>query len=90
MEKEFNFIRDGKDFNNIVDKKLILIDDDHNTFDHVVDCLVSLCDHDLIQAEQCAFLTHYKGSCEVVVGKSVDLEMIKNDLLIYGLDVKII
>ena len=31
-------------------KRLILLNDDYNTFDHVIDCLVSLCDHETVQA----------------------------------------
>ena len=72
------------------DKTLVLINDDYNTFEHVIDCLISLCDHTAIQAEQCALLTHYKGSCEVLIGSSSDLELIKNDLILYGLDVEIL
>ena len=72
------------------DKILVLINDDYNTFEHVIDCLMSLCDHTAIQAEQCALLTHYKGSCEVLTGISSDLELIKEDLILYGLDVKIL
>ena len=72
------------------DKTLVLINDDYNTFEHVIDCLISLCDHTAIQAEQCALLTHYKGSCEVLIGSFSDLELIKNDLILYGLDVEIL
>ena len=90
MEQEFDYIKDGKDYNKVSESKLILIDDDYNTFDHVIDCLVSLCDHNKIQAEQCALLTHHKGFCEISNGKSIDLELIKKDLLIYGLNVKVI
>ena len=35
MEQEFDYIKDGKDYNKISESKLILIDDDYNTFDHV-------------------------------------------------------
>tara|TARA_B100000902_G_C27317463_1_gene922254 strand:+ start:4838 stop:5110 length:273 start_codon:yes stop_codon:yes gene_type:complete len=90
MKQDINFTRNGKNSRKTINKSLILMDDNHNTFDHVIDCLVSLCDHNPIQAEQCALLTHYTGSCEVLVGKPVDLELIKSDLLLYGLDVKII
>jgi len=75
---------------NLADKVLLLVNDDYNTFDHVIECLISLCDHKPIQAEQCAFLAHYKGSCEVLVGDIGYLELVKNDLLLYGLNVKII
>ena len=71
-------------------KSLFLINDDYNSFDHVVDCLTAICDHDEIQAEQCALLTHYKGSCEIVIGDATDLEPIKEDLALYGLNVEIL
>ena len=71
-------------------KSLFLINDDYNSFDHVVDCLTAICDHDELQAEQCALLTHYKGSCEIVIGDIADLEPIKEDLALYGLNVEIL
>ena len=36
--------------------EIILYNDDVNTFDHVIECLVKICDHSYIQAEQCAFI----------------------------------
>ena len=71
-------------------KSLFLINDDYNSFDHVVDCLTSICDHDPIQAEQCALLTHYKGSCEIMLAEKIDLEPVKEDLALYGLNVEIL
>ncbi len=71
-------------------KSLFLINDDYNSFDHVVDCLTAICDHDPIQAEQCALLTHYKGSCEIMLAEKIDLEPVKKDLALYGLNVEII
>ena len=71
-------------------KSLFLINDDFNSFDYVVDCLTAICDHEIIQAEQCALLTHYKGSCEIVMGKIIDLEPLREDLELYGLNVEIL
>ncbi|MFQ3333022.1 MAG: ATP-dependent Clp protease adaptor protein ClpS [Flavobacteriales bacterium] len=71
-------------------KSLFLIDDDYNSFDYVVDCLTAICDHDTIQAEQCALLTHYKGSCEIALGDTTDLEPLREDLALYGLNVEIL
>ena len=71
-------------------KSLILINDDFNSFDYVVDCLTAICDHETIQAEQCALLTHYKGSCEIVIGDSSNLEPLREDLALYGLNVEIL
>ena len=48
---------------------LILWNDDVNSFDDVIDALVEICEHDFIQAEQCATITHYKGKCEVKSGE---------------------
>ncbi|MBQ0152028.1 MAG: ATP-dependent Clp protease adaptor ClpS [Chryseobacterium sp.] len=48
--------------------KLILHNDDIHTFDYVIDALISVCKHDLEQAEQCTMLVHYKGKCTVKTG----------------------
>ena len=74
----------------IKDKSLFLINDDFNSFDYVVDCLTAICDHEIIQAEQCALLTHYKGSCEIAMGEISDLEPLREDLALYGLNVEIL
>jgi len=47
---------------------LILYNDDVNTFGHVIKSLVEICGHDPVQAEQCAMIVHFKGSCEVKKG----------------------
>jgi ATP-dependent Clp protease adaptor protein ClpS len=74
----------------IKNKSLFLINDDFNSFDYVVDCLTAICDHETIQAEQCALLTHYKGSCEIAIGENADLELLREDLALYGLNVEIL
>jgi len=53
---------------------LILYNDDFNTFDHVIACLISICKHTQQQAEQCTYLVHYKGKCSVKVGSIEKLE----------------
>ena len=52
---------------------IVLFNDDVNTFDHVIDTLVDVCQHDPLQAEQCAFIVHYKGKCEVKSGSMKEL-----------------
>ncbi len=52
---------------------LVLHNDNENTFDYVIDVLCEVCEHDAIQAEQCALITHYKGSCHVKTGMVEDL-----------------
>ncbi len=44
---------------------LVLWNDDTNAFDDVIDALVDICEHDDLQAEQCATIAHYKGKCGV-------------------------
>ena len=54
--------------------EIVLHNDDVNTFDHVIDSLVDVCDHSFEQAEQCATLVHYKGKCTVKSGEYKYLE----------------
>lgn len=55
--------------------KVILHNDEVNTFDWVIECLIDICKHDELQAEQCALLVHYKGKAVVKVG---GIEEMKN------------
>mgnify|MGYP001196047058 FL=1 len=68
---------------------LVLYNDDVNTFDHVINCLVRICEHDLIQAEQCAWLVHSKGKCQVKSGKLSDLRKRLQALTQNGLSAQI-
>tara|TARA_B100000927_G_C16461248_1_gene467924 strand:+ start:1445 stop:1720 length:276 start_codon:yes stop_codon:yes gene_type:complete len=54
--------------------EIILYNDDINTFDHVIDILIRVCDHSATQAEQCALIVHYKGKCSVKSGTLFDLK----------------
>ncbi len=55
-------------------KSLILFNDDHNTFDFVIETLIDVCEHDPLQAEQCALIVHYKGKCQVKSGTHNELK----------------
>lgn len=70
--------------------EIILHNDDVNTFDHVIDSLVDVCDHTLEQAEQCSVLVHYKGKCVVKTGEYKDLEAKCSKLLQLGLSAEIV
>ena len=50
---------------------------------------MSICEHNDLQAEQCALITHYNGACEIANGKKDDLIDLQEDLLLYGLHVEI-
>lgn len=60
--------------------KLILHNDDYNTFDHVINCLIKICGHQTEQANQCAHLVHFKGECDVKYGSREKLEVMKEKL----------
>lgn len=47
---------------------LTLHNDDYNTFDHVITCLVIYCGHTPMQAEQCALIVHNNGKCDIKNG----------------------
>lgn len=65
--------------------QLILYNDDFNTFEHVINCLVKYCKHDIYQAEQCAWIVHTKGKCRVKSGEYTDLEPLCTALCDQGL-----
>ena len=54
--------------------EIILYNDEHNTFDHVINTLMAVCEHTPEQAEQCSILVHYKGKCTVKTGSYKELE----------------
>ena len=70
--------------------ELILFNDDVNTFDHVIETLVSVCDHTYEQAEQCAYIVHFSGKCTVKKGKYSYLEPLCLKLLQADLSAEII
>jgi ATP-dependent Clp protease adaptor protein ClpS len=52
---------------------LIVYNDDVNTFDHVTQCLMDICEHEQLQAEQCTWIIHYNGKCQVKKGEYEEL-----------------
>lgn len=70
-------------------RALFLHNDDFNTFDHVIKCLVEICDHTHIQAEQCAFIVHYNGKCDVMHGEENKLDTCCKLLRVKGLSATI-
>ncbi len=73
-----------------VNNEIVLYNDDVNTFDHVIDTLIRVCDHSSEQAEQCAILVHYKGKCTVKTGSFDELKPQCTQLLEAGLSAEII
>jgi len=57
---------------------LWLHNDDYNSFDWVIECLIKVCGHEPEQASQCAHLVHFTGKCDVKRGdKETITEMYK-------------
>jgi len=74
---------------NTLEHELILFNDDVNTFDWVIISLMEVCAHTLEQAEQSAWLTHYKGKCGVKSGSYEELKPMCTTLLDRGLSVSL-
>lgn len=70
-------------------RELVLHNDDFNTFEHVIISLIEICEHDALQAEQCALITHYKGRCGVKNGEYEVLKPMKDALIERKLSVTI-
>lgn len=92
-EKEYH--NNQPDFEELLDtdnedgKFLILHNDDVHTFEYVIENLVKICELDEIQAEQCTYLIHYKGKCDVKKGTLSYLKPFKQALIDKGLEVTI-
>lgn len=70
--------------------EIILYNDEVNTFDHVIDTLIRVCDHTAEQAEQCSLIVHYNGKCTVKTGEFTELKPQCTQLLEAGLSAEII
>jgi ATP-dependent Clp protease adaptor protein ClpS len=53
---------------------LIVWNDDVNTFEWVIETLMEICKHSYEQAEQCAYIIHFKGKYAVKHGTYDDLK----------------
>ena len=73
----------------VVTHSIILYNDDFNTFDHVISCLIQICSHEIVQAEQCAWIFHTNGKCIVKIGEYQELEPLCTSLLDKGLSATI-
>jgi ATP-dependent Clp protease adaptor protein ClpS len=70
-------------------KKLVIYNDDVNTFDWVIDTLMEVCRHTNEQAEQCTLIIHYKGKCSVKEGEFDELATMRNEICRRGISAEI-
>lgn len=64
---------------------LIVYNDDHNTFDWVIQCFIEVCSHTFEQSEQLSLMIHYKGKATIKTGALEELQPMKDALIDRGL-----
>ncbi len=65
--------------------QLIVYNDDHNTFDWVIQCFMEVLDHTNAQAEQLSLIIHFKGKATVKTAPKNILKPKKDALVDRGL-----
>ncbi len=73
----------------LLGNNLVVFNDDHNSFEWVIECFQKYLKHTHEQAEQCAFIIHSKGKCSVKNGTKEELIPIKEALTDAGLTAEI-
>lgn len=69
---------------------VVVFNDETNTFDHVIDTLIDVCEHSQEQAEQCTLIIHFKGKCSVKNGDFEELAPIRNAICQRGISAEIL
>jgi len=65
--------------------ELVVYNDDHNTFDWVIQCFVEVIGHTFEQSEQLSLLVHYKGKAAVKTAPMNILKPLRHELINRGL-----
>lgn len=73
----------------VLERSIIVFNDDVNTFDHVIDTFIEVLNHTPEQAEQCAWIIHTKGKCKVKTGHYNELEPQCSAILEVGISAEI-
>lgn len=69
--------------------RLILWNDDVNSFDHVIYCLMKYLDYSENQSEKIAWTVHNEGKCAVLEGSFTEMEVYRKILQQEGLTVTV-
>lgn len=69
--------------------RLILWNDDTNTFEHVIYCLIKYLDYSDKQAEKIAWTVHNEGKCAILEGSFTEMEVYRKILQQEGLTVSV-
>ena len=70
--------------------KLVLHNDDKNSYVYVVACLIRYCEHTPIQADQCALIAHNNKKVNIKTGDFMELFDMQNNLQKHNLNVELI
>ncbi|NJO03734.1 MAG: ATP-dependent Clp protease adaptor ClpS [Bacteroidia bacterium] len=73
----------------VEERELIVFNDDVNTFDHVINTLIDVCNHTPEQAEQCTWIIHYKGKCAVKHGSFEELKPMRDAICDRGISAEV-
>lgn len=65
--------------------RLIVFNDEVNTFDWVIKCFMEVLKHDSVQSEQLSMLIHFKGKATVKSGAKKELMPFREALVDRGL-----
>lgn len=69
--------------------KLVIHNDEYNTFEWVIKALIEICEHTNEQAEQSSYIIHHKGKYAVKWGVLNDLKPMKDAIVDRGINVTI-
>jgi len=69
--------------------RLIIHNDNHNTFEWVIETLIEICKHSAEQAEQCSYIIHSKGKYAVKRGSFKFLKPMKDAITERGINATI-
>lgn len=64
---------------------LVVWNDEVNTFEWVIETLMEICSHSYEQAEQCAYIIHYKGKYAVKHGNYETLKPMRDAITDRGI-----
>lgn len=64
---------------------LVVWNDEVNTFEWVIETLVEVCQHSYEQAEQCAYIIHFRGKYAVKEGSYEDLSPLRDAITERGI-----
>ncbi len=77
------------DINNNNESKLIIINDDINSFDHVILSLMDICGLDIEAAASVALTVHLTGSCVAKTGDDDTMQEMCMLLCLAGINAKV-